>query len=125
VKFDWTSEAIETLHRLTAEGYSASIIGEKMGLTKGAVIGKRSRLGIVAHPTITKPAPRRVVKRKPPVVTGKPVAITNLNYFHCKAIIAPKKYCGQIVHRKSFCKDHFKLYYIAQQRVAGKPRLFA
>jgi GcrA cell cycle regulator len=69
VKFDWTSEAIETLHRLTAEGYSASVIGEKMGISKGAVIGKKHRLGACRpHTPRAKPKVTNYVEEARPQV---------------------------------------------------------
>lgn len=43
-KFVWTLEKIELLQRLAAEGLSCTRIGERMGLTKNAVVGKLNRL---------------------------------------------------------------------------------
>lgn len=40
----WTDEQIETLTRLWADGLSCSLIGEAMGITRNAVIGKVHRL---------------------------------------------------------------------------------
>lgn len=45
-KFNWTPENIETLKQLAADGLSCSLIGEQLGLTKNAVVGKLHRLGI-------------------------------------------------------------------------------
>ena len=43
----WTSEKVENLKRLWAEGYSASRIAQQLGdVTRNAVIGKVHRLGI-------------------------------------------------------------------------------
>jgi GcrA cell cycle regulator len=40
----WTAERIAVLTRLWAEGFSASLIGEQIGVTRNAVIGKAHRL---------------------------------------------------------------------------------
>jgi len=55
-KFDWTGEAVETLKRLWAEGWSASQIAEELtvhgdGPTRSAVLGKINRLGLPLRKT--------------------------------------------------------------------------
>jgi len=55
-KFDWTGEAVETLKRLWAEGWSASRIAEELtvhgdGPTRSAVLGKINRLGLPLRKT--------------------------------------------------------------------------
>src|SRR6202011_958595 len=40
----WTPERDERLHYLEAEGFSAAKIGEKLGTTRGAVLGRLHRL---------------------------------------------------------------------------------
>lgn len=42
----WPEERVERLRMLTALGWSGSQIGEALGLTRSAVIGKRARLGL-------------------------------------------------------------------------------
>lgn len=42
----WTTEQVERLKALHAEGLSASAIGDRLGMTRNAVIGKCSRLGL-------------------------------------------------------------------------------
>ena len=60
----WTDEQIGTLTRLWADGYSASLIGARIGYTRNAVLGKVFRLGLEKRaerirPAIHKPnAPR-------------------------------------------------------------------
>ena len=43
---DWTETMIADLRADWDVGYSASVIGERNGWTKGAVIGKAHRLGL-------------------------------------------------------------------------------
>lgn len=50
----WTPERIETLKRLAADGMSSTLISERFGLGRGAIIGKCSRLGLTLRGTRTK-----------------------------------------------------------------------
>jgi len=47
--FDWTDEAKATLTRLWAEGHRTAAIGEKMGISKRAVISKAARMKLPAR----------------------------------------------------------------------------
>ena len=42
----WPDEKIEALRKLVAEGYSFSIIGDRLGVTRNAALGKASRMGL-------------------------------------------------------------------------------
>ena len=60
---DWTTEAIERLKALWAEGHSTAEIGRRMGISKNAVVGKAHRLTLPARPSpirrdaLPRPAP--------------------------------------------------------------------
>lgn len=43
----WPQERVDQLLKLISEGYSAGVIGQQLGLTRNAVIGKAHRLGLV------------------------------------------------------------------------------
>lgn len=53
----WTPERLEQLTLLWDKGATAATIGRRIGVTKGAVIGKVHRLGLV---------PRKIVRRAVP-----------------------------------------------------------
>lgn len=60
----WSDERVERLRELWAEGLSASQIGRQLGVTRNAVIGKSSRLGLSGRPKrsnarTTRKSPRR------------------------------------------------------------------
>lgn len=67
----WTDLLVEELTRLWAEGYSASVIAEKLGggMTRCGVLGKINRLGL---PRRKPPPPARGQARKP-VKRGRPI----------------------------------------------------
>ncbi|WP_232479071.1 GcrA family cell cycle regulator, partial [Roseomonas rosulenta] len=61
---DWTTEAIERLKALWAEGHSTAEIGRRMGISKNAVVGKAHRLNLPARPS---PIRRDALPRPAPV----------------------------------------------------------
>jgi GcrA cell cycle regulator len=61
---DWTTEAIERLKALWAEGHSTAEIGRRMGISKNAVVGKAHRLSLPARPS---PIRRDAMPRPTPV----------------------------------------------------------
>jgi len=50
----WTDEKTEELTRLWAEGDSAGIIAARFGTSKGAVMGKVSRLKLPSRETVAR-----------------------------------------------------------------------
>ena len=54
----WTDTRVETLTTLWQAGYSGSLIGIELGLTRSAVIGKAQRLRLPGRTTL--------VTRRPP-----------------------------------------------------------
>jgi len=58
----WSAERVELLKKLWGEGYSCTLIGVRMGVSRNAVIGKVSRLGL--QPRLS--GPRKIAKRRKP-----------------------------------------------------------
>ncbi len=48
---EWTSESIDQLRALWAEGHSTAEIGRRMGISKNAVVGKAHRLNLPPRPS--------------------------------------------------------------------------
>jgi GcrA cell cycle regulator len=78
---DWSPARIETVKGLWADGLSASLIGEKIGKTRNAVLAKVTRLRIMGQLPVRQvpviranrsPSPRRV-KPKDPHPTPTPI----------------------------------------------------
>src|SRR3974390_1674015 len=73
----WTKERETILHRMWKGGASASIIGDELGLSRNAVIGKVHRLGLDARAPTFKHSHRQSLTgrpsgSKPPQPTTQP-----------------------------------------------------
>jgi GcrA cell cycle regulator len=130
----WSDDRVAELTRLWAEGHSASIIAEKLGVTRNAIIGKTFRLGL-PPPTekIGKPSgpPKSAVKKpkpeptrlfrlfapelfQPRCVEVDPLNLTTLEIdlgTQCQYIAGDDGlHCGHLVQEKSsYCPKHHAL----------------
>lgn len=66
----WTDTRVETLTTLWQAGYSGSLIGIELGLTRSAVIGKAQRLRLPGRTTLVTRRPQRsqqvLAPKRPP-----------------------------------------------------------
>ncbi len=63
---DWNEDRIGTLRHLWDEGYSTNEIGQRMGISKNAVVGKAHRLKLK-----TRPSPFRCKRDRAPTLLGQ------------------------------------------------------
>lgn len=49
MRMNWTESKIDRLKKLHAAGFSAELIGERLGVSRNAVIGKWNRLNLGTH----------------------------------------------------------------------------
>ncbi|MCX8132348.1 MAG: GcrA family cell cycle regulator [Roseococcus sp.] len=78
---EWTSEAIDRLRALWAEGHSTAEIGRRMGISKNAVVGKAHRLQLPARPSPIRrdpAAPRPVAAGRRPTLPPLRVVASTL-----------------------------------------------
>ena len=84
---EWTTEAIDRLRALWAEGHSTAEIGRRMGVSKNSVVGKAHRLHLPARPSPIRrdpAAPRPVSAGRRPtlpplrVVVAEPAPVSRL-----------------------------------------------
>jgi GcrA cell cycle regulator len=117
----WTDEKIQQLSKLWDEGLSTAAIGERLGITKNAVVGKAHRLGLPARPS---PVKRRMEMRPPPpppqlvlAPPPKPVVPGSYKGPTCQWPIGhPRetgfRFCGAPSHPgKPYCTQHAAIAY--------------
>ncbi len=129
----WTDAKIDTAARMWAEGYTSGCIGQAVGKTRNAVIGKLGRMGLIGLPAENR---KRAVDRaqairqrrecrqraaapvappkakKPPVAKPAPpegIPIEALTNTTCRWPVhdeLPPRYCGQHSHTGRYCPEH-------------------
>ena len=109
----WTDEGVETLKAMWAEGHSAREIGERLGFTRNAVIGKANRLGL-SHARAAKEAPAAAAAEAP---RAAPMNSLELNERMCRWPIGhpgePEfHFCGNPrLTGRPYCAEHCSLAY--------------
>ena len=145
--FTWDAATDATILRMAAEGYSRSQIGDAIGRTRNAVIGRLHRLGEQALGK-EKPKPMRGKTKNIPVLptgkghrgravrslvfSGKPVefeqpvmgsvTFMDLRTGHCRWPFGDPKtpglrFCGAYAEG-SFCEHHTAMAYVPRRRAA-------
>jgi GcrA cell cycle regulator len=108
----WTDESVEILRTMWLEGRSAREIGDRLGMTRNAVIGKANRLGL-SHKSKTTP-PRPAV---PTEVKNRAMSPLDLNERMCRWPIghpgdADFHFCGSSrIPGRPYCEDHCAVAY--------------
>ena len=139
VKFQWTPERIKQLKELHAEGFPYSQIGDKLGTTRNACIGKAKRLKLTRLVDRDKRYPKRRLNRSgfvfgsqsqrqhltslilnlqpeppPPQNNAPMVALLDLKEHHCRYPVGtgPYMFCGAPkVFTQSYCGVHHRICY--------------
>lgn len=122
MSFEWTPQVTAILIALWDEGLTTSKIGERLGITKNAVIGKVHRLGL----------PKRVVvaARKPLIKKAEGVKLEALRTGMCcwpdgDPGTDSLSFCAQpVVSEKPYCAEHCARAYVktSKDRAARKDR---
>lgn len=125
----WTPDQTETLRSMWLAGATGTEIGDKLGTSRSAIMGKIRRLGLIRSPIrhapkrpkkLGKPAPKfpfmaRVVRKPAPPKPAGPVHFRDLKDHHCRWIPGQPEsqvYCGETrVHGSSWCIKHFRAAY--------------
>ena len=103
----WTDERVALLRELWDSGMGTAEIGERLGMTKNAIIGKAHRIGLRARRASPKRRPARIVRMNertcqwPSGDPGNPD-------FHM---------CGDTaIDGKPYCAEHYARAYIPSRR---------
>lgn len=115
---EWSSERVETLQRMWAQGASAREIAARLGgVTRNAVIGKAYRLGLSGQAAPAQPAPE---PRREPLA-----GILDLTERMCRWPTGhPDQegfgFCGRpVAPGRSYCREHCALAYAPRKDTAA------
>ena len=113
---EWIPQRVSALIALWNEGLSTSVIGERLGVTKNAVVGKVHRLGL--------PQRGSPFKKKP-----RPAEIIDLGSLRPGMCSWPEgepgkddfRFCGSPnVPGKPYCEEHCRRAYVKTTRDGRK-----
>lgn len=120
----WTSERVDQLAQLWADGFSARQIADKLGsgVTRNAVIGKAHRLNLQrgSEPVEYEPPPL-----PPPIQEPVFRPIPEVKSWMCRwQIDDPGRFglhiCGKTVQPgRHYCAEHLTLAYVLKKRSAA------
>ena len=123
-QFEWTPERVEMLTTLAAEGHSGGVIAEKLGcgLTRSAVIGKASRLGVSLHGR--RPSkPKLCKKPKEPERAPEPIKLApfppSAPVPASVATLRAGAYSGEVAHAVINLESHHCKYPIGETNLPG------
>ncbi len=117
MSFEWTPTRISALIALWSEGMPTSAIGQRLGITKNAVVGKVHRLGLPKRgsPIKQKPRPAEVISLGSlrPGMCSWPEGEPGTDSFH---------FCGEpSIADKPYCLSHCERAYVKPSK-ERKPR---
>lgn len=113
---DWTPEENARLVELAGEGLSAVMIGEAMGRSKSAVLGRLFRLGV---PLQSSGAMKRAARARPVQVPPEQVdRRTGCSYVIGDVADPDWRYCHKPVFKgSSWCETHYAKVFQKSSRV--------
>ena len=146
----WNQQKVDDLKKLWSEGVATSRIGEQLGFTKNAVIGKAFRLGLerrqnsrkksaqsqtvssitmyreTSTPGHSQIAPKREVTRRREKFSFKKSIVGTGSFKSCQWPIGDPleegfHYCGgQNIPTKPYCIEHYKKAYNVDEKYLDK-----
>ncbi len=137
----WTDERVTELAKLWDSGYSASVIGRMLGVSKNAVVGKAHRMRLQSRPSPIRrdrstpvrrrvPMPVRLHQDRPMAPPPPPAprwtARTDGKGPNCLWPLGDPgepdfHFCGDpAVEGKPYCPDHCARAYITRSRAEGE-----
>ena len=113
---EWTPIRVSALIALWEDGLSTSVIGDRLGVTKNAVVGKVHRLGLAKRgsPIKQKPRPAEIIDLASlrPGMCSWPEGEPGTEEFH---------FCGiSSQPGKPYCEEHCRRAYVKMTRDGRK-----
>jgi len=108
--------ALQISNYLRAKGYHLSrsaISGRVKRLQDAGVLRRRT----IAPTTVSERKARPAVEKKPPpppvmeIKHNNPVSLLDLKSEHCRYPLGNSMFCGDPIHKISYCSCHYKLCY--------------
>jgi hypothetical protein len=107
----WTEERDTQLRKLRDQGFTFDDIAAKLDTTKGSVIGRAGRLGLLGRSQpVRRHVYHRAVASTPLLPSVGPVALLDLEPHQCRWPVndAPYLFCaGTKIDGSSYCGRHF------------------
>jgi hypothetical protein len=125
---EWSVQALETLREMRAAGKSCDAIAMALNISRSAVSGKISRLGLPLAPHVRanfnpeshEEKKKKLLARAVKVLTEeerRAVPLLKLKDFHCRAVIDLEgkrglaTYCGRRKKKgTAWCPEHYAMY---------------
>ena len=105
---EWTDRDDAILRRMWLQGMPAAVIGENLGRTRNAIIGRAGRIGLPPHSKKVKPIPDKVLKVPP----SKAVRVQSCQWPHGHPDKPDFHLCGAVpVPGKPYCLEHCQRAY--------------
>ncbi len=115
--FEWTPERMETLAELWKEGLTTREIGNRLGITKNAVVGKSHRLGLPRR--IPAAAPARETEAG--IISLESLAVGMCRWPSGDPGTEAFRFCGKKAQPdKPYCPDHCAQAYVKSTKEAKR-----
>jgi hypothetical protein len=114
---EWSVQALETLREMRAAGKSCGAIAMALNISRSAISGKISRLGLPLAPHVRPNFNPESHEEKKKKLLARAVPLLKLKDFHCRAVIDLKgkrglaTYCGRRKKKgTAWCPEHYAMY---------------
>lgn len=123
---EWTSERDTQVREMISFGYSYTMIGERLGVTRNAIAGRVNRLGwsvrsMAGRQPTKPPKPPKPIPAPPVAFTAIGVTLVDLERHQCRYAIGEDDgihlFCAATTTEgASYCAEHVKISYVKGRR---------
>jgi GcrA cell cycle regulator len=119
----WTDEKINRLKRLWSEGLTTAAIGNRLGVSKNAVVGKVHRLELDGRPSPLKQQQKvtEVKETMPRIFTLTDMSSQTCRWPSGDPQHADFRFCGRkVTQGKPYCVEHCDVAYLGRAKASVK-----